>query len=110
MRITRRFLLSLLLLLAAVAAPVVAEENFSFGDAQAFFKSYCLGCHQGKSASGGLNLSRFTSAKSLLEEQQKWNAMGIRIRAGERPPKGAPGPAMKLRQGLSACADNLLKA
>jgi hypothetical protein len=47
MRITRRFLFPLLLLLAAVCAPVGAEENFSSGDAQAFSNPIALAAIRG---------------------------------------------------------------
>src|SRR5258707_14448063 len=84
------------------------------GDAQTFVRTYCVACHQGKSPSAGLDL---TKLKDVTANPAVWSRMLARVRDGQMPPIGArsPEPAERLdfvtwvdhtlRQ--SACADGI---
>ena len=87
-----------LLVLAVIPA---AAQNFSFRDAQALLKTYCVACHQGKTPPGGLNLTtRMTTEQTLATDAPAWNKLLTRVRNSEMPPKGAPAPSMDQRAAL----------
>ena len=53
---------------------------------------YCVACHNEKKPSGGLNLTTFKTAASVLEHRDTWERIQQKIQSGEMPPKGAPKP------------------
>ncbi len=75
----------------------------------------CSGCHDDRTASGGLNLGLFTDASTLVSRRDEWDTIVRRIEAGEMPPNGSPKDAAPLTAMLSflkqefARADRLLK-
>lgn len=56
---------------------------------QPILKKVCLDCHTGAEADGGLVLSHFQSAKSVLKEKSTWDRVIQRIELGDMPPKDA---------------------
>jgi hypothetical protein len=102
-------------LLAFAGARLMAAE-FSFDQAQAMLKTYCYACHQGKTASAGLDLAGLSPDRNL-DRSRDWSRVAARVRDGEMPPKGAPAPAMEQRDALvgwiehtlrtAACADGV---
>ncbi|MEX2262747.1 MAG: DUF1592 domain-containing protein [Bryobacteraceae bacterium] len=97
------------LLLAFAAMPSIAEENFSFPEAQAVLKTYCSNCHAGKTAVAGFDLEKFGTMESILEAPRKWNRALLRVRDGEMPPKGAPAPPMEQREKFVAWIEHSLR-
>ncbi len=96
---------------------LAAEGKYSFEDAQKLLKTYCQGCHQGKSPSGGFNVTRHASMESLLKDPRAWTRMMNRVRDGEMPPPNVPAPDMDQREKFvewvqatlrtAACADGI---
>jgi hypothetical protein len=60
-----------------------------------FLRDTCAPCHNGKLASGDLNIEELASvdAAASLKDRGKWENMVRRMRAGEMPPSGAKRPA-----------------
>jgi hypothetical protein len=94
---------------SVVRAAPAAGPHYSFEDAQGMMKKYCQGCHQGKSAAGGFNLTKLQTRESLFNNPRTWSAMLTRVRDGDMPPKNAPAPDMEERDKFVAWADHTLK-
>src|SRR5581483_1749027 len=58
-----------------------------------FLAENCLACHNGKRASGGLNLEQYKTAASVAQDRDRWGIVLTKLRTGERPPKGIPARA-----------------
>lgn len=52
----------------------------------------CAMCHTGADGAGGLDVSGFTTAASVLENRATFERMLARLKAGEMPPPGVPKP------------------
>jgi hypothetical protein len=61
----------------------------------------CLGCHDDRKASGGLNLRLFMDASAISGRREAWEAVVRRVEAGEMPPPGAPKDAAQLNAMLA---------
>src|SRR5690348_14252195 len=72
--------------------------RYSFDDAQAFLKTHCQGCHQGKAPAGGFAIQQLASPDTLRSETDRWNKLALRVRNGEMPPKGAAAPLPEARE------------
>src|SRR5581483_11649703 len=57
-----------------------------------FLAENCLACHNGKRASGGLNLEQYKTAASVAQDRDRWGIVLTKLRTGEMPPKGMPRP------------------
>jgi hypothetical protein len=59
-------------LLVLVIAPSAAAQpdSYAFPDAQRFLKTYCAGCHQGKSPLAGFNTATLAAADSFHSHPQ----------------------------------------
>ena len=77
--------------------------------AQAFLRTHCAKCHDGKAAVGGFGLGRLAAEESFKAEAQKWKSAALRTRNGEMPPKGAPAPALAEREEFAAWVDQALR-
>src|SRR5688500_18891257 len=85
-----------------------AAEPYSFADAQAFMKTYCQKCHDGRGV-GGFGLQRVGATASLRAEPQKWASAATRVRNGEMPPKGSPAPTLDEREVVTDWVDKTLR-
>ncbi len=47
---------------------------------------FCLECHRGAEAEGGLALSHFTTTKAILKERRTWEKVLQRLELGDMPP------------------------
>jgi hypothetical protein len=102
---------ALLTLLAAFAIDGRAfQGEYSFADAQAALKRYCQSCHQGSSAPGRLDLSRYAAAESVSQDPQVWSRIYQRVREASMPPKGLPAPAAAEREQLAAWIEKTLES
>jgi mono/diheme cytochrome c family protein len=61
----------------------------------------CMGCHNDRAASGGLNLGRFMDISSVTGQRDEWEMIARRVEAGEMPPPGAPKDAAQLNAMLA---------
>jgi hypothetical protein len=102
--------LSVLLAFPVLTYSQQLTSSFSFGESQRFLKTYCAGCHTGKSAAGGFPMSRVASAASIGEAPEHWHSVVNRIRNGEMPPKGAPAPSLDQREAFVNWAQDSLRA
>src|SRR5262245_24587361 len=57
-----------------------------------FIKKYCLECHSGEKAKGGLTLEGYTSEAHARKDRKNWLAVQHVLAAGEMPPKNKPQP------------------
>jgi hypothetical protein len=73
-------------LLAAADQPTLDKT------VQPVLSKTCTPCHNEKLASGGLNITGFTKAASVMEDRAGWERILDKVRSGEMPPKGVPRP------------------
>src|SRR6266446_6989562 len=99
-----------LMLAASSAAQGAPPDGYSFENSQAFLKQYCQACHQGKSPAGGFHLQRVAVKESLQGDAEKWSKLNARIKNGDMPPKGAPGPALDQREQFTSWVDSALRS
>ncbi|MEO6726298.1 MAG: DUF1592 domain-containing protein, partial [Blastocatellia bacterium] len=59
---------------------------------QPFLAEHCIGCHDAKSKSGGLNLEVFQDAAAVTQNREVWEEVLLRLQTGQMPPKGMPRP------------------
>ena len=62
----------------------------------------CLGCHNAKLSSGGLNITPFLDVRSTSASRDGWERILVKIRTGQMPPKGAPQPPAEQLAALNA--------
>ena len=97
-----------LLLVGYQAGPSAEGGSFTFPEAQVFLKTYCEGCHRGKTATGGFQLDKVASEKSFMGETHAWTRLKLRIEAGEMPPKGMAAPTLAARESFVRWVDESL--
>lgn len=66
-----------------------------------FVAKHCAMCHNAKAKLGSLDLERFHTADAVLAEQEVWDKVAGKIRAGEMPPKGRPAPTKAEANGVT---------
>ncbi len=88
-------------LLIAVAS-VAAAQGYTPEQSSKFLKQYCLACHQGKAAVGGLDVSVLLKQPAFDQKVDQWTAVANRVRGSEMPPKGAPMPPDTDREEFTA--------
>jgi hypothetical protein len=94
-----------LALVAAIllTAPLTAAEPDAVGtQAKPFVEKFCLGCHNAKKDSGGLNLA-------AASDRETWEMVRRRVEMREMPPKNKPAPADAERAKFIAMLDVELK-
>ncbi len=57
-----------------------------------FLADNCYACHNTRRKSGELDLERYKTAASILQERETWELALQKLQTGEMPPKGAPRP------------------
>lgn len=78
-----------------------AKKDKEFAAAiQPILKQACLDCHSGAEAEGGLALSHFQTAKSILKERSTWQKVLQRIELGDMPPQDATPLEKEAKQKL----------
>ncbi len=94
------------LLAAALCAPNVgfkparaqAKPVATFLAVTQMIKQSCIGCHQGKTAGGGLDLSILKFSPAESRNFALWVKIHDKVEAGEMPPKGAAQPTASARK------------
>lgn len=82
------------------SAQSIADETLSPAAALDFFQTYCIDCHDGEYAEGGLDLSSFESADQIATEIEKWNRIANRIADQQMPPIDSDTPDLELRTAV----------
>ncbi|WP_439631522.1 DUF1592 domain-containing protein [Gemmata sp.] len=67
------------------AAPPVEDPAFK-AKILPFLQKYCVDCHKGDKAGGGLSLDWYTSEAQARKARKDWGAMQHALAAGEMPP------------------------
>lgn len=98
-------------LLATLPLLLLATDLVAYDavQAQGFLRQHCIACHQGKSPAGGLKLDGDALA-SLQANPAGWNKLTLRVKNGEMPPRGVPGPAMADREAFTDWVSGSLRA
>lgn len=85
-----RLALAALVCLTAVLLPQSFEKTV-----QPVLGVNCAPCHNDRLASGGLNVSIFSSPASIAQHREGWEKILRKLKSGEMPPKGAPRPSQQ---------------
>ncbi len=95
--------------LALSAAPLAAQPAEPFERAVLpFITKYCVSCHNGKSNSGGLDLTDYPTAKAFRESRETWERILKRVSAGTMPPRRMPPPPPEETEAVVAWLRNQL--
>jgi hypothetical protein len=99
-----RLLLASLVVVTVVAVPMNAapagpdlERGFA-QTVQPFLNKYCTGCHGGATPAAQLDLKRYGSTQSVVDDFSRWNRVLARLTGKEMPPKSANQPPDQARQ------------
>jgi mono/diheme cytochrome c family protein len=100
-----RLLLTLLLTLGCIAAPMNAaapagsevERGFT-QTVQPFLNTYCTSCHGGAKPAAQFDLRQYSTAASVVQDFSRWNRVLARLTAREMPPKSTSQPSDQARQ------------
>jgi Protein of unknown function (DUF1592)/Protein of unknown function (DUF1588)/Protein of unknown function (DUF1587)/Protein of unknown function (DUF1585)/Protein of unknown function (DUF1595) len=89
-------------LLLTLAAAGLALGATSFDRAvRPVLGQVCLGCHNDKLQSGGLNIAGFLDPASIRNNREGWERILAKLRAGEMPPTGVPRPPAGQMEALT---------
>src|SRR5258708_32662026 len=87
------------------AAPAAA----SFDSVQSTLKTYCVVCHQGKTAAAKVDLTAHLTPDSVVKARPTWSRVLARVRGSDMPPKGRPGPGTEEPHKCVSCVDDTLR-
>ena len=76
----------------AEPVPAPAEDPTFKTKVLPFIQKYCLDCHKGEKAKGGLALESYTSEAQARKDRKNWSAMQHVIASGEMPPAASKKP------------------
>jgi hypothetical protein len=93
--------------LVCLSAALRADVPFSQDDARAVLRKSCAGCHQGREASGKLDLSKFGD-RSVATDERAWRRILARVRDSEMPPANAPPLAIDVRDKFTGWIERSL--
>ena len=85
---------------SSVAPLATAQAGFKH-DVLPMIQKYCVGCHTGASAQGGVELSGFKDTASVLKAGDVWDNVAQNISSGHMPPEGAPAPTKVQRETVA---------
>ena len=63
-------------------------------------KQYCVGCHAGKAAAAGIDLSSAKNAGAVLGNRSAWDRVAQNVASSHMPPTGSPAPTKAQRDAL----------
>ena len=84
--LTVRWLVALLLVLSGTIRPSHAADRYQ-DVVQPFTAKYCVECHNPKKARGELDLTKYSTEKSVTSHFRRWQNITAFIRDGEMPPE-----------------------
>src|SRR5882672_9856092 len=87
------------------AAPAAA----SFDSVQSTLKTYCVACHQGKTAAAKVDLTGYLTPDSVVKARATWSRVLARVRGSDMPPKGSPAPGIEEREQFVSWVDGILR-
>lgn len=78
---------------AGRAAPPAPAEDPAFKEkVLPFLQKYCVDCHKGEKAKGGLALDGYVSEAAARKDRKNWSAIQHTIASGEMPPPASKKP------------------
>ncbi len=81
------------------AVPAAPDVGRGFDETvQPFLNTYCTTCHSGDKAPAQLDLRKYATAESVVEDFGRWNRVLGRLTAREMPPRQAKQPPEEARQ------------
>jgi hypothetical protein len=86
-------------LLLRAAPPANTAPSFDH-DVRPVLVQVCQNCHNPQVESGNLNITKYLEASTLASEQEVWTKILARLKAGEMPPAGVPGPTPEVLASL----------
>lgn len=104
-RIAATFIVAARLLV--VPSSVKSADEFTQQVAP-FTKTYCVSCHNNKTAKGGLNLSRYENTAQVVGDFRHWNNVIEFIRDGEMPPEKSKQPTIAEREAVIESLEAIL--
>ncbi len=106
--ILKQFLFGAFLALPAFAQTPSVSDSFD-REIRPVVSRYCLTCHSAAKHVGDLNLERFTSLETVIQDPRVWQKVSDQLSLGEMPPKGMPQPSPEERLRLLASVASVLK-
>lgn len=74
-----------------------------------FFRAYCLSCHSGDNAKGGLALDVYMSEAHARKDRKNWLAVQHVLATAEMPPKNKPQPTAAEKQFILNWIESLTR-
>jgi hypothetical protein len=97
-----------LLLLVSLSGPdLLAADPFQ-DKVLPFLNTYCVRCHNAKTTSGSLDLTRFTSTAKAIEDFRQWENVVTFLKKEEMPPAKAKQPSAAVRAEVLATLEQVL--
>ncbi len=94
-------------LCAILSLPSARADDFQ-DKVMPFLKTYCIECHKKEKASAELDLTKYTSAKQLVDDFRQWEHVVTFVKSGEMPPKKAKQPSADDRSAMLKNLDSIL--
>ena len=86
------------------AEPILNDKSIAGFEhlVRPFLAENCFPCHGEKKQKRGLNFEALTSAKTLIDDRDRWDEVVLRLRHREMPPEDEPQPPENQRQAIAA--------
>lgn len=85
-----------------------AEDDRFRSELKPLLDRFCSGCHNAEKTKGGVDLSRFADAESLVGDRRLWQKVVENVEAEIMPPEGQPAPTEAERAHLVASLQALI--
>jgi hypothetical protein len=82
------------------SSPDPAQEEKLEKMVRPFVAKYCIGCHEGPEAKGGILLEDIPSFEGMAAHRRTWNKVIAQVRAKGMPPEDSDQPTDEERAGL----------
>jgi hypothetical protein len=89
------------------AAPPVPAPSFDY-DVRPVLAQVCQNCHNAQLEAGNLNIANYLESSSLTSERDGWTKILARLKLGQMPPPGIPGPSPEAKATLIGFVQNAL--
>ena len=73
-----------------------------------FLNGYCIRCHNEKTKSGELDLTRYTSTEKVFADSRQWEHVLTFVKKEEMPPAKAKQPTAEMRAEMLAALETVL--
>ena len=105
---TTRCLMACLFLGSSLACAAELDRAHLDQKQRAFFKDYCVRCHNAQKPKGKLRLDDISLTIATVEQADRWQKILNRINSGEMPPEDAKQPEQERKVELLDALSNTL--